>query len=522
MSEEASGLKSDRKKVFKNAALVASGTMTSRILGLFRDMALAALFDRTLTDAWTAAFRIPNLFRRLLGEGSLSVSFIPVFMEAEAADLTGTRSRNLINSFYSLLLVTLATITLAGILGAEGILRMLLDSSFLAVPGKLELTVRLAKIMFGFVFFVSTYAYFMGILNALGSFALPALAPTLFNVSMLIFTFLPGSWFAQAGDGLAWGVLLGGFLQALVLFIALNMRGYLPSLSMKLWSHDVRAVVIGMIPGLLGLGLAQFTTLVNLHFASRLMEGSVSYIYWADRLLELPLSLVAVSLGSALLPKLAELSLSGRSRIFQETLWDGFFFAVFLILPASVGLFMLAGPIVEVLFYRGAFNQTDLTNTTLVLQVYSLSMVFVAAGRVISSAFYAQRKNLLPGVSAVFSLLVHILLAPIMMRQFELGGLVLSSLVSHLLHFGILSASMSLQIEPDLYIALAKRLAKMIFVTSLMGLFLWGWSLLRGEMPLFLFVAVGIAVAGGIYLGISQLLRVKELTGVIGTFSKKS
>jgi len=198
------------------------------MLGLLRDVAMAAFFERMVTDAWAAAFRFPNLFRRLLGEGSLSVSFIPVFIEARSEDPSGVRARNLANGLYTLLLITMGALTLAGVLFTDDLFRLILSADYVQIAEKWDLTVRLGRIMFAFVFFVSTSAYFAGLLNSLGSFGLPALAPALLNIAMLVFTFLPVGWFPQVGDGLAWGVLIGGLLQAALLWWALWTRDYLP------------------------------------------------------------------------------------------------------------------------------------------------------------------------------------------------------------------------------------------------------------------------------------------------------
>lgn len=409
---------------------MASGTLTSRILGLFRDMALAALFERSVTDAWTAAFRLPNLFRRLFGEGSLSVSFIPVFMEARAGDASGVRAQNLLNALYTLFLIFFGSITILGILYMEQVLGLLLAADYAKNPEQWLLTVRLARMMFGFVYFVCSYAYFMGILNALGSFGLPAVAPALLNISMLAFTFLPPTWFPQMGDGLAWGVLIGGLLQALLLWLALRARGYLPRLQKDLWNDDVKKVLKHMLPGLLGMGLLQFTTLVNLHFASAMGEGAISYIYWADRLLELPLSLVSVSLGAALLPTLTELALGNEKNKFREVVQEHFLLTLFLAWPATLGLFFLAGPIIEVLFKRGHFSASDATNTAIVLQVYAVSLLFVSGVRILSPAFYAVKNTWVPALTSLGALLLHLSWASWWIRKAGLQGLVISSLLA--------------------------------------------------------------------------------------------
>ncbi|MFS4460420.1 murein biosynthesis integral membrane protein MurJ [Bdellovibrio sp. HCB2-146] len=438
MSREASGLKEDRKKVLKRAFSMASGTLTSRVLGLFRDVAMAALFDRIITDAWAAAFRIPNLFRRLLGEGSLSVSFIPVFVEVSAQDTTGVRARNLVNSVYTFLLLLLSVLTVLGFVTTEQILHVLLAENYHLDTVKWELTVRMARIMLGFVFFVSQYAYFMGLLNALGSFGLPAAAPALLNIAMLVFTFMPSEWFPVAGDQLAWGVLVGGVLQAAILWFALKSRNYLPQWKSDFWSADLKRVLLPILPGLLGTGLSQFMTLLNLYFASALAAGAISYIYWADRLLELPLALVSVSLGTALLPMLSEFAQGHQHERFRETLADQLLVNFFFGIPSALGLFFLARPIVEVLFMRGQFNAVDAEATAEVLRVYSLSLIVVSGGRVLAPAFYAFKQGWVPAVFAVLALVSHFVMAPFWIAQWGLAGLVFSSMLAMTFQFVLL------------------------------------------------------------------------------------
>jgi putative peptidoglycan lipid II flippase len=443
VSHEASVLSQDIKKVEKAAFSMAGGTLTSRILGLFRDMAMAALFDRATTDAWTAAFRLPNLFRRLFGEGSLSVSFIPVFLQAQGEDPTGDRAKNLLNALYTLFLLLVGGLTVLGILYMEPLLKIFLSADYVTQSTKWILTVRMARIMFGFVYFISFYAYFMGILNALGSFGLPALAPALLNASMLIFTFMPKTWFSQSGDGLAWGVLVGGAGQAAFLWAVLQRRGYLPRIKLRpIWNQDVRHVVMNMAPGVFGLGLLQFLTLVNLYFSSSLNEGAISYIYWADRLLELPLTLVSVSLGTAILPTLTELALFRDENKFKSTIEEYFILNLFISIPAAMGLYILAEPIIEILFKRGHFSVSDVEQTAMVLKVYALSLPFIASVRVLSPAFYALKNTWIPALISLVSLLCHIAFASRWIHYLGLRGLVISSLTVMALQFFLLSMAL--------------------------------------------------------------------------------
>ena len=342
------------QKVTVYALLMSVGTFSSRVLGLVRDTLFFAYFDRTITDAWTVAFRIPNMFRRLLGEGSLSVSFIPVFvsMKTEKGD-QHAEVKNLINGFYSLLLVILGTLTALGIIFAPQIVGLIVDQNFSQVPGKFELTVRMAQIMFIFIFFMSTYAYFMGILNACGKYALAAAAPALFNVSMILSMFLPQEWFPIKGDSQAWGVVFGGFLQTVILIPTLRQLDYFPRLTFKMISAPIKLIWRNMLPGFFGLGLLQITTLINTRFASALGEGTNSYIYLADRLLELPLSLISVSLGTALLPILSNQWALGKTEEMRQTTEHYFGLNLFLSLLAATGLYFMPIPILEVLFGYG-------------------------------------------------------------------------------------------------------------------------------------------------------------------------
>ncbi|KYG62989.1 multidrug transporter MurJ [Bdellovibrio bacteriovorus] len=523
MSDNASGLKEDRKKVLKRAFSMATGTLTSRILGLLRDMALGALFDRMVTDAWTAAFRLPNLFRRLFGEGSLSVSFIPVFMQAQGEDASGIRARNLINGLYTFFLIAFGVLALWGILRTEDVFQLLVTDVYAQNLTKWEMTLRMGRIMFGFVFFVCLYAYFMGILNALGSFGVPALAAALLNISMLVFTFMPAAWFPQKGDGLAWGVLVGGLLQAALLWWALKSRGYLPRWQISFWGSDLAKVLRNMIPGLAGMGLAQFSTLVNLHFASSLSEGSISYIYWADRLLELPLSLISVSLGAAVLPTLSEFAARKDTKLFKEASQESFLMNLFLAWPASLGLFFLAQPIVEVLFYRGQFSVSDVLATTTVLKVYAISLLVVSCSRVLMPLYYATKNAWYPAAVSILSLAVHIALAPWLMQAHGLQGLVVASLLGASINMLLLLTGLpfwKLSFHWDVVLqSIVKMTAAgvgLVFVLKMYSLV--ALQMEKGPQMLALFVA--ILAAAAIYFAIAALLKSPEFSKIRPLFRR--
>jgi putative peptidoglycan lipid II flippase len=515
MQEPKKNQASEKSSVMVYAAIMAFGTMTSRVLGLAREILFAAYFNRTITDAWTAAFRIPNLFRRILGEGSLSVSFIPVFIDAVESNEKDTRAHNLVNSFYTLLLIILAVVTTLGIWKIESVLEFLLDPTYRQIPGKFELTVRFGRIMFGFVFLISTYAYFMAILNALGKYAMAAMAPTLFNVAMIVSTIMPQSFFPITGDGLAWGVLAGGFLQMGILIPSLMKLGYLPKPSSKMWNADVKRVLKSMAGGLIGLSLMQLTTLVNMRFASELGEGSISYIYWADRLLELPLSLVAVSLGAALLPTLSAMWSRGEKTQMSETAHFYLRLNLFVAIPCAIGLYMLAHPIVELLFQRGKFSAEDAMFTAQVVEVYALVLIPVSGARVLAPAYYAVKNTWFPAVVAGFALIVHILIAPWLMKFYGLRGLNFSSFVSGSINFLLLLGCFSGLVNFFNWKLFGLNLLKFLVPAAAMAVSLSTYSVWRsmmGDHFLAKIASLGLSIAlsGIIYFVVAHLMKLEE------------
>ncbi len=499
MSHESSVIKTEPKKVLKNASFMSLGTLVSRFLGLLRDILLGALFDRIVTDAWTAAFRIPNLFRRLFGEGALSVSFVPEFIEAQSQDSSGLAAKNFANAVYTVLLIFLAIITLLGFVFIEPLFKILLSPEYMLNEARWDLTVRLGRIMFGFVFFICQYAYFMGLLNALGSFALPAAAPALLNISMLIFTVVPTDLFFQPADGLAWGVFVGGIAQAAVLMGALYYKGYLPKIEKNFWNRKVLRVFSKTIPSVFGVGVLQIVTLINLYFASQLGEGTLSYIYWADRLLEFPLSLVSVSIGTALLPTLSLAVTRVDRSSFRENAAESILMNLFFAIPCAVGLYFLAEPIIEALFYRGKFSEQDLVHTASVLRIYGLALVVISLNRVLVPLFYAHKDTFTPMIGAILGLFVHIIVAPYWMQSLGLEGLIRSVVLMSLVNFVWLLLMLPLKTFGLNWSRVISSTFKIIIASAIMFIATQGYGFVAGEVgrrgnTLILFLVILISV----------------------------
>ncbi len=420
----------ERKNIASFAIVVGLGTFCSRIFGLIRDVLLASFFSRFTTDAWLVAFRIPNMFRRLFGEGSLSASFIPVFVGlTESGNIKD--AKKLASVVFSLLLTILTAFAILGVIFAPEIIGFLTHGkNYSEIPGKVELTIELTRIMLSFVVLVCMYAFFMAIQNSFRKFLIPAFAPTLLNLSIIASVFLPTNWFDVEGKNLAWGVLVGGLLQLIIVIPGVYKLGFLPKLNFDLGFKHCRSVVRKFVPSVIGVGILQLTVLINTRFASHLPEGANSWLFWADRLLEFPLSLFAVSMGTALLPVLSIHYAQKNMDKFSKTLQEGLRQVLFLAIPSGVGLLMLSDLLITTIFMRGAFVESDVHYTSSILQVYGVSIIFYASIRVLQPVFYAIHNTWLPAIVSAICLGIHIMMAGHFIKLAGVQGLVISAAIS--------------------------------------------------------------------------------------------
>ena len=295
-----------------------------------------------------------------------------------------------------------------------------------AIPGKFENTVRLGRIMFSYLFLVTTYAYFMAILNAHKQFFVPAMAPAAFNVCFIVFALMPSVWSRFPGEMLAWGVIAGGGIQILAVVFPLWKQKILPHLTWRWKIPGLKRVLVNMVPGIIGSGVLQFLSLVNINFASRLAEDSHTYIYLSDRILELPQSLIAISLGAALLPTLSEYWSAGMRDKMLTVGQRHMRTLMFLSIPSAVGMFILARPIVEVLYMRGKFHADDVIKTAMVVRFYAFLLTANSLSKVIIPNFYAIKNTWLPAMTSATSILCHIVIANLVIGTYGLKGLVAS------------------------------------------------------------------------------------------------
>lgn len=489
-----------------------------------------AMFPRSVTDAFVVAFRLPNMFRRLLGEGTLSVSFIPIY--AEARTHSEERARCLSNAVFTFVFGISVIISVACFVYMDDILWYLVGDprGFASVPGKVEHTIYLARIMIFYLVLVSTFAFHMAVANTLGHFFVPAMGPTLFNFGLILFTITRWELGPYPGSTQSWGVIFGGVLQMGVVAWLLVKTGHLPRLTMRLNEHGVGRVFRNMVPGLFGLGVFQVMTVVNTKFAARLAEGAQSYIYAADRILELPQSLIAVSLGAALLPRFSELHSTGQKVKFLEEANQAVRMLLYLSLPAAVGMYVLSHGITEVLFMRGAFSAADADSTAHIVEIYSVLLLFSSLSRVTAPAFYALKNTWLPATVALFVLILHIVIGPILIDRYGLTGLASATSFSAVLNIVLLQIMFYFWIGPLGYRTIFFSALRLVPALAVLGAFCaWTYvpltELLSGVMRVSWarVGSLGVVISAGmvIYFYVSVLCASVEAKQVVGVLLKR-
>ena len=521
------------REVSGHAVLMSLGTLLSRILGFIRDMVIGFVFTRTETDVFFAAFRFPNFFRRFFGEGALTVSFVPVFIESLAQEgeekARRIQAQNLMNSIYTILLAVVSVFTVLGVVFMEGIVAIVFEPySFSLIEGKVEMTVFLSRLLFVYLFFVVLYAYYTAIANALKRFFLPALAPAAFNLTIILCVlFLPKEALPYPVWVLAAGVLLGGVFQACMAGFVLIRLKFMPVLKFSHFSKQIRTVVYRFFPAILGVGGFALMGLLNVFFAGWLDEGAHTYIYYGDRLLEFPRSLVAVSMGTALLPALSQFMALKKMDSFLELAARQRDLLLYITLPCALCLFFLGRPMLEVLFQRGKFDAQAVFYTFEVLKIYSVLLVILSLIQVLSSCFFAIKNTRLPALSTGGSLLVHAVIAPFFISLFGLKGLVWATVFSALFQLIFLLIFYPKKIGPFYLRRTGWRFFKMmpllfIFGLSIHFLFQGGvfiFELIVASSLLSQALALAMALIGagvlyiylGIYFHLPQALELKAM-----------
>ncbi len=438
---------SENAKITKAAGVVSIATLFSRVLGLVRDIVIAAFFGAgPAADAFFVAFRIPNLLRRLFAEGSLTVSFIPVF-----AEYLVKRGREeafaLARSSWWILIITLAVVSVLGVLLSPLIVKIV-GMGWVSSPDKFDLTVLLTRIMFPYIFFIGMVALAMGILNTLGHFAAPACSPALLSVAMVSSVLLISPHLEKPVLGLATGVMIGGGLQLTLQIPFMIRKGFRLFVRSPLYHTAIKRIALLMTPAVFGAAVYQINILVGTLLATFLPEGSVSYLYYADRMVQFPLGVFAIALATAVLPSLSKQAAMED----MEGLRSSFSYALrlvfFITIPAMTGLIILRGPIVSLIFQRGAFDAASSRLTAEAVLYYAVGLWAFSGVRIVVSAFYSLQDTKTPVKTGVVSLVANIVLSLLLMGPMLHGGLALAT---------SLASSVNLTL---LVLALRKRLGR--------------------------------------------------------------
>jgi putative peptidoglycan lipid II flippase len=411
--------------LLKTLATISSMTLLSRILGFVRDFVIARVFGAgMLTDAFFVAFKLPNLLRRLFAEGAFAQAFVPIL--GEYKNKRGdAQTRQLVDHVASLLLLILLAVTLIG-MAAAPLLVYISAPGFAADPGKFELTVSLTRITFPYILFMSLVALCGGILNTWSRFAVPAFTPVLLNVSFIGMALWAAPHFTQPVLALGWAVFIGGALQLAFQIPYLKRIDMLPRFSLDWKDAGVRRILRLMAPAVLGVSVAQVSLLINTVFASFLGTGSVSWLYYADRLMEFPAGILGAALGTILLPSLAKYHAGEKYDEYSKLLDWGLRLTLLLAAPAALALAIIAVPLITTLFHHGAFSATDVLQTRDALTAYSIGLLGLILIKVLAPGFYARQNVRTPVKIALVSLFVTQLLNLALIGWLKHAGLALS------------------------------------------------------------------------------------------------
>ena len=516
----------ENSKVAKAAGVVGISTMVSRVFGFIRDMVVAALFGAGLaSDAFFVAFRIPNLLRRLIGEGSLTVSFVPVFTEY-LQKKSKEEALELANTAFTVLSIILVIVSVLGVL-LSPLIVTLIAPGFVNDPGQFALAVFLNRVMFPYIFFMSLVALCMGILNSFRHFAAPALSPVILNICMIIAALTLRGLFAQPITALAVGVMIGGILQLAMQWPFLVKYGLKIRYKFNLHHPGIKQITLLMGPAILGAAVGTINVFVGTIMASLLPKGSVSYLYYADRIMELPLGVFAIAIGTAALPSLSEHASRGNMDELKATMSFSLRLMLFVTIPSMVALMALNLPIISVLFQRGVFDVHSATLTAQALFCYALGLWAFSVLRVITAAFYSLQDAKWPMKAAVVTLLVNLAASVVLMFPLKHNGLALANSLAAIVNVIVLCIVLKKKIgaflDHKFYISAGK-----IIISSLA---MWGAILLidfiipwntNGQFKARLMYLIVAMITGGItYFTCAYLLQSPEIHSIVGQVKRR-
>jgi putative peptidoglycan lipid II flippase len=507
-------------RLARSAGLFGLATITSRVLGLVRDQVLAFYFGAgDANDAFRVASRIPNLVRDLFAEGAMSAAFVPTF--TRHLTLHGReRAWHLASSVINALLIVTGVLVVAGMVFADPLVR-LMAGDFAAVSGKLELTIYLTRIVLPFLTLVAVAAVLMGMLNSLGHFFVPALSPAMFNVAIILMSlaFIPlaPAMGVQPITIVAVATLVGGLGQLAIQWPPLWREGFHYQPVLDLRDEGLHRVLLLMGPGTIGMAATQINVFVNTVLATGEGTGAVSWLDFAFRLMYLPIGLFGVSIATAATPAVSRMVAEQDFGRIRSTLASALGLMLFLNVPATVGLIVLAQPIVALIFEHGRFTTADTLATAAALELYAIGLVGYSIVRIISPTFYALQRSRIPVMVSAGSVAVNIALNLVLVQIMGYRGLALGTSITALVNASMQVWLLRRELNGLEGRRIAASVARVVVAAAVMGMVTWGThALLLSAWPgtTFLQQAVRLAVTIGLSLvslaAVAQVLRIPE------------
>ncbi len=458
--------------LLRSVATIGGYTLLSRILGFLRDVLVAAYVGAgPVADAFFVAFKFPNLFRRLFAEGAFNAAFVPIF-----AGLVATSGRAAAKRFAEEALSVLLATLIVFVIAAEVAMPLLMYAfapGFSVDPAKFQLAIDLTRITFPYLLFISLVSLQGGVLNSIDRFAAVAATPVLMNLCFIAGLVLLIGRTPTAGHALAWGVAVAGVAQFLWLAWAMKRAGLALSLPRPRLSADVRRLLKLMLPVTLGAGVVQVNLLIDVVIASILPTGAVSYLYYADRVYELPLGVIGIAVGTALLPQLARHARRGEHSHAVASLNRGLEAALLLTLPATAALLVIARPIIVGLFQRGAFGTAEAHATSAALVAYALGLPAYVLIKVLSPGFYAREDTRTPVKIAVGCVIANTAIALLLLKPFAHVGIAFATAASAWLNTVALAVILHRRgfLAPDE--TLRRRAPRVVLASLIMAVALW-------------------------------------------------
>jgi putative peptidoglycan lipid II flippase len=518
---------SEKKQITKAAGLISVATFISRILGYVKDMILAFYFGATgISDSFFAAFRIINFSRELFAEGSMSAAYIPVLTE-QRVQKGEEEARQFVKINFSFILVVAGAVCALGILFAPIIVKVITPGFVAKFPEQVPLTILLTRVMFPFLLFISLAALVMGALHTKRIFFIPALAPAMLNIAIIIMVVSFVSFFNKPIIAVALGVALGGFVQFAFQLPSFYQNGYRLGFVPYFRHPGLKKMAILLLPVTLALAVGQINILVGTIIASYLPQGSITYLYYSMRLTQLPIGMFVVSMSMAALPIFSEHAAKGDFDKLREDFSFTLRLLFYISVPAMAGLIALREPIVNLLFQRGTFDYTATQATAEALLFYSLGIWAIGGVKIMTVTFYSMHDTKTPVKINLFGVAVNLILCLALMGPLKHSGIALAYACALSVNFTLLFIFIRTKLEPIDTGKIFQSFKKTCIAAGIMGLI--GGSILRGNLWQFsgntankiFYLGGTIALCIGVYVFLTYLLKSEECLYVIGMVKKK-